>query len=202
MRAHQLWLSNFSDSHPKYRQSVLMRTFAPRLGSRLIGLRSFCFYSVIGGSRSIGRIRRGRGLILPEDKPTFSISRMHRSAAFSIRQIGLRATSPRLSMTTLISRQWLCFTRRRPTQKRRCTYQKACEHLKNEFLELAPLGIVATPGCHFASLPLGLASRNIGKKLRCRLSLRTSPMPMAFALRRSPPPGVITAMSGFSIIAR
>ena len=41
------------------------------------------------------------------------------------------------------------------------------------------------------------ASRNIGKKLRCDLSFSTLFIAMVFALRRSPPIGVITSMSGF-----
>lgn len=43
--------------------------------------------------------------------------------------------------------------------------------------------------------------KNIGKKLRCVLTFITSFMSIVLAFRRSPPVGVITSSSGFSMIA-
>jgi len=73
---------------------------------------------------------------------------------------------------------------------------------RNQTLELAPFGILAAPSSH-SSRPFFFAAafRNIGKKLRCVFTLMTSLTPIVFAFLLSPPAGVITSKSGFSMIA-
>ena len=71
---------------------------------------------------------------------------------------------------------------------------------RDQPLELLPFSIPAYAGRHhsFRHVP---AFWNIGKKLRCLLSLMTSLAPIVLAFRRSPPAGVMTCRSGFSMIA-
>ena len=69
----------------------------------------------------------------------------------------------------------------------------------NKLLEGTPFGILAN-AFQNRSLRLG-CFKNIGKKLFWFLSRKTSPTAIVLALRRSPPPGVSTSISGFSMIA-